>query len=302
MQGKTPVRSGRFRGQKDRNFRRLVEELRGCLLLKASVVKDLEKLLREFITSEFDLKVVDHKNRCPLHRAASKSNVGAVMQIVTANPGLVTVQDSDRRIPLHYIVLEAVKSGADEESTQAPFKHMIEKVLLAFSEFTLPVEELKDHSDKHAWDYAHSREHKWILNLRDERKLLTGATASSTEKLGTLVLPKPKSVIANVCWKTNANLVQLYISDNKQQEFLDLQQRSVYELIYHQEYGPKKFFQWNERLGGNTKATCKWIHLPANNEKWVKDLFLRLRLIDHSIVPARRHQGKRQFANMALCL
>ncbi|KAK5657426.1 hypothetical protein OQA88_2998 [Cercophora sp. LCS_1] len=68
---------------------------------------------------------------------------------------------------------------------------------------------------------------------------------------------------------------------------------SVYDLIYNSQGGPAAIIaKAMEGLSGaeSDPPACRWLHIPANNEQWVHDLFLRLRM-KNSSMKGERHRG-----------
>jgi hypothetical protein len=100
------------------------------------------------------------------------------------------------------------------------------------------------------------------------------------------------------CRRAKASLIQFYVEkQGGKQDFWARYRTDVFRVIYEPDNGIDKLF--NRKLGAEYEtrllATCKWIHLPANNEKWVHDLFgRRLRRVDYS-TRDRRFIGRAPF-------
>ncbi|KAK4457240.1 hypothetical protein QBC42DRAFT_236823, partial [Cladorrhinum samala] len=281
---------GRFLGPQDPNYIRVVDRIQASILFKVSTDRELETLLVESISRSVSGRssalTQDHKGRYPLHLAASCGNDSAVTLLVRAIPRLSIETDHSDRTPLHAIVLHAIEANPDEDNRE-PIKTIIEKLLGAISELG-EMDDPKDKDGKTPWDYVQDDAHMWIRWLREPSNVLTGARAEQAEKLGTLVSPVGKELTA--CRKSEAFLVQFYIDRNGSTDYLDYQRSALYHLIYDSRYGVENLFRRNKRNDPEKRETCRWIHLPANNEKWVQDLFIQLRRIDKSI-SGRRHEG-----------
>ncbi|KAK4039188.1 hypothetical protein C8A01DRAFT_36875 [Parachaetomium inaequale] len=288
----TSRQPSRFRGPRDPNYRAFVDQTKQCLVLKASTNKGLEGLLVQFIASGYRLDVTDHRQRCPLHLAAECVNDAALSRLVSARPDLVVERDDYGSTPLHAVVMKAVNANPQEKD-RAPFRAMIEKLLYALAE-NQHEDNLEDFSGRSPWEYAREVKYGWIRDLREFAVLVNGARAARPETIGDLmILPTP--IEAEACRKSVATVAQLYIATDGSKDYLELQRPDVYTAIYDQQYGVEKW--WDRNLGndGDKRATCRWIHLPANNEQWVHDLFVQqLRRIDKS-TGARRHRGSAPF-------
>lgn len=256
---------GRFLGPQDPNYIRVVDRIQASILFKVSTDRELEHLLVESINhsvgGRYSALMQDHKGRCPLHLAASCGNDLAVTLLVSAFPPLSIAKDHDGLTPLHAIVLHAIEANPDEDNRE-PIKTIIEKLLGAIAELR-EIDDPKDNDGKTPWDYVQDDAHLWITWLREPSNLLTGARAEQTEKLGTLVPPVDKELTA--CRKSEALLVQFYIAKNGSTDYLDRQRSTIYRLIYDSRYGVENLFRRNKRTDAETRETCRWIHLPANN-------------------------------------
>ncbi|KAK4248638.1 hypothetical protein C7999DRAFT_30872 [Corynascus novoguineensis] len=289
----TSRQPSRFRGPRDPNYRTFVDQIKRCLVLKASANKGLEELLVQFITSGYELGVTDHKRRCPLHLAAECVNDVAISRLVSARPDLVVKRDEDGLTPLHVVVHKAVAINPKEED-RAPFRAMIEKLLYALAE-NEHEDHLEDSSGKSPWEYAEEDNHQWIRDLREPGFLVNGARRAGPETIKDLVVP-PTQIEVAACRKSVATIAQFYIAKDGSEDYLDLQRPDVYTVIYDQQYGVDNWFHRNHRHDKvDMRPTCRWIHLPANNEQWIHDLFVQqLRRIDKS-TSGRRHRGSAPF-------
>ncbi|KAK4158244.1 hypothetical protein C8A00DRAFT_10967, partial [Chaetomidium leptoderma] len=282
--------TSRFRGPRDPNYCSLVDQIKRCLLLLVSGRKELEQLLVQFIDWGYNLRVRDHQQRCPLHRAAEYRNDAALIRLVSAEPSLAVERDREGLTPLHLVVMNAMIQGFFP-FRRAPYRMMIEKLLLALAENELEhADDLKDNSGSSPWDYASEDSYRWIRELREPRVLLNGATVAQPETIEDLITPIDYFEETD-CRRFDATLAQLYIAKDDSRDYLDRQGPDVYSVIYDQKDGIEKMFQRNLRPDEDKRATCRWVHLPANN-----DLFVRqLRRIDNSTSGRRRHRGSTPF-------
>ncbi|KAK3989115.1 hypothetical protein QBC44DRAFT_381891 [Cladorrhinum sp. PSN332] len=282
---------GRFLGPQDPNYIRFVGQIQASLLFKVAADRELEHLLIDLIGRSLDgiysPLIQDYKGQCPLHRAAFCGNDLAVTLLVSAYPPLTTTHDHAGLTPLHSVILGAIETNPEEQDRE-PYKTIIEKLLGTMAELG-EMDDPKDNDSKSPWDYVQEDRHLWIRWLREPSNLLTGARAEQDERLGTLEVPVDGKLA--VCRKSEAFLVQFYIAKNNSTDYLDRQRSTIYRLIYDPRYGADNLFRRNKRNTDTEKrATCRWIHLPANNEEWVRDLFTQLRRLDRSM-SGKRHEG-----------
>ncbi|KAI2463165.1 hypothetical protein F4781DRAFT_440881 [Annulohypoxylon bovei var. microspora] len=270
-----------FRGSQDPNYRKVVNEIKAGLLFKASFERDLEDLLKYFLGGKYDLSVMDYRKRCPLHNAASRANDTAVSLLISAAPDLASHQDYKGFTPLHLAVQEATKARP-RGYNQAEFKLIIRKLVAALEE--RPdidnVKSLKDHSRKLAWDYAQGHSNRWIWELKPDN---VSSARTAQERL---------QLAANK--RIKAHLVEFYITEESRGGSFHQESPLVYRLLRDAQYGIEGLFQRNMIRVEGKKLTCRWIHLPANNEKWLYDLFTELQLRDSSM-RKRRHDAPPPF-------
>ncbi|KAI1171710.1 hypothetical protein F4777DRAFT_43189 [Nemania sp. FL0916] len=293
----------RFTGQADPSYRSFIREIQDCLILNASSNTRLNEFLRELIehySHNLDaLGVRDQQQRCPLHRAAGSINEEALRQLIVARPDLVIAKDKDGRTPLHLAVIGAAKRRLKGES-RLPFQIIIEALLNELARYQLADYE-SDKFEKSPWDYASA--HQWIQELREDHilhneKRAEGARASRPETIHDLIAQSTATgKRANACRLSNAYLTQFYIeqTESDRQDSLYPQRPNLYTAIYDEKYGAEKLFRLHLINAHNTWETCKWIHLPANNEKWVHDLFLRQFACVDDSTTKRRHRGSAPF-------
>ncbi|KAI1180193.1 hypothetical protein F4777DRAFT_364647 [Nemania sp. FL0916] len=278
----------RFRGPGDPNYRSVIDEIQRCLLLKASSSKALEDFLKKLIEYPYNLDITDYQKRGPLHRAAKNVNDAGLARLIDARPDLVNRGDEEDRTPLHTVVAEAVRINPKEES-RAPFRIMIQDFLSALHANQYD-ENSMDVSGRSPWDLASGNDYQWILDLKDPNFMFDGAQVTQSKMEQELKRAKPADEFeSTACRKANAILTQFYIADDASRDFLYSWKTNIYAAIYHPNLGIEEVFNKNLRSGANKKSTCRWIHLPANNEKWVHDLFIRqLRCLDNSTSGRRR--------------
>ncbi|KAJ3567999.1 hypothetical protein NPX13_g6570 [Xylaria arbuscula] len=282
----------RFEGPTDRNYCCLVKQIKNSLLFKASSNRNFERFLTDIVSS-YDLEAVDYKQRCPLHIAAESANDVAMTLLLETRHILATKRDKDGYTALHTVVREAVRTRPTGEG-RAPFEIMIKKLVSVISEHQYE-DYLKDKRGKSPWYYASADKAKWIIELRDSPFPTSGTQAARPKTIKELMDLTEANPIEKIACKTDAILTQFYISKNPLSDFLQDRNPDVHGVIYNEAYGITKSSSRNLGTDPDKEETCKWVHLPANNEKWVHDLFIRkLRCVDESTV-GRQNRGLAPF-------
>jgi hypothetical protein len=239
-----------------------VDQVKRCLILKASTDKRLEEFLAQLIDWGYDLDVKDHERRCPLHRAADSANDAAVIRLVSARPDLVAEVDQYGLTPLHMAVSKTVSENPENDD-RAPFRMMIEKIFYSLDKNKHESDPMDKQGDT-PWVYPRKDKHEWILELKDAPRMFNGARATQAETLNEIVKPI-NHIEADACMKLDATLAQFYIATDGSTDYLDIQRPWVHGAIYDKCYGVDRLFDRNRRLDEDKRATCRWIHLPANN-------------------------------------
>lgn len=267
--------SSRFRSPWDPNYRCLVDQIKRCLILKASTDKRLEELLAQFIDWGYDLSVKDHNQRCPLHLAADSANDAALVRLVSARPGLVTERDRYKLTPLHIAVSRTVTNNPNDDD-RGPFRMMIEKLVSAMGDTVdenqhgKNLEDDSDTSEDSLWGCARDdKKYDWIMQLKDTPRMFNGARVAQAKTLDDIIHPITRTE-AKACKKLDATLAQFYIAKDGSTDYLDLQRTWVHGAIYDELYGIEKLFDRNLRPDEDKRTTCRWIHLPANNVSIVR--------------------------------
>ncbi|KAK4165403.1 hypothetical protein QBC43DRAFT_287954 [Cladorrhinum sp. PSN259] len=259
-----------LRGPKDSNYSPLIEQLRHCIFFKASSDVNLEGLLVELISKAPLLAPAakDIQSHCPAHLAAFKANAPALELLITAYPPLAEYQDNERETPLH-VAIKGAASISSDDSQKPAFRRIIEKLLDAIAELGASSES-QDQDGKSPWDYLDSEDskHNWIRKLRNSDRLIT-AKATQQHAVPQPVPPNDSDKLA-ACKKLKATLVQFYIATDGTADYTNEQRPTMHEVLYDDSYGPEKLFGRNLRHYEDKKPTCRWIHLPANNEEWAQ--------------------------------
>ncbi|KAI1114783.1 hypothetical protein F5Y14DRAFT_412819 [Nemania sp. NC0429] len=281
-----------FSGPEDPNYHSFVDYLKECLVLKASASKDLEGLLTHFINKKYNLNATDYKGRCGLHRAVENNNFSAVNQLSRNQPDLVLKRDRDGQTPLHRAIKNATSNGENlNETRKKEFRSITQVLASKLADFS-DKDDLRDNWGNSPWDYARNDSDQWIQDLRPEP---TGGAEAKEEGIEDSQPPADGSEEKVACEQSDATLAQFYVSSDNKKDFLDVTPHNVYRVIYDEKYGTENLFRWDLRLSKKMQATCRWAHLPANNEEWVHHLFARqFKRVDKS-TSRGRHIGSAPF-------
>ncbi|KAK4185296.1 hypothetical protein QBC35DRAFT_18484 [Podospora australis] len=287
---------GIFSGPGDSNYKRLLSQIRGGLLLNDIRPDKRRKLLLDECRNKEDTLQFARApcGATPLHRAASFVHDRAVQQVASKFPGMAVVQDSLGRTPLHLIIRQAIarKPKAGQRNSYALIISRLVDALAASRETAGGYQ--VDNDNKKAWDYVKApdserNEFSWILKLRTNLK--TGATEADYEDLPTI--RTQSNIQQRICQQIQADMFQFYItvSPDGNTERYSQQRPNIDKLIYDPEYGAHPMFEWITEH--SMKPACRWIHLPANNERWIHDLLVHLRCSDRFV--GRRYSGRKAY-------
>jgi hypothetical protein len=169
-------------------------------------------------------------------------------------------RDEDGSTPLHELV-KAIARIDPQEKDRALFRLMIDELLSALDKFKRE-DDVTDRDGKSPWDYAKGDKYQWIRDLREKES--GGARAAASQTVEQLVTPIDETEAA-ACRKSDTILAQFYIANDGREDSLKPLRPDVYTVIYDQQYGIEKLFDRSRSLGQDKRATCRWIHLPANN-------------------------------------
>ncbi|KAH6612274.1 hypothetical protein B0J18DRAFT_77748 [Chaetomium sp. MPI-SDFR-AT-0129] len=293
----------RFRGPGDPNYRSFVRHVKRLLVFVASRAVRFEAQLATFIDCKYELDVKDWIGDSPLHCAMRSRNDSAAIRFLSASPQLATSRDGNGATPLHILFHEILTMASDFRVTMVDgYRMVIQKIL------GLPGmdngESLLDGQGKTPWDYIPNDgsesdlRYDWLWELRRKhRGLPKGARAGRLRTTEDLIeeLAGFDGDEMQACDKIRAVLMQFYIAQDEHQDYVERQQPTVRTAVYQLGYGTDKLFERSLRVDEDKRPTCRWVHLPANNEKWVQALFLRqFGRIDESI-GKRRHRGDAYF-------
>ncbi|KAK2810565.1 hypothetical protein FQN50_002822 [Emmonsiellopsis sp. PD_5] len=272
-------RSTRFTGPTDDNYKIILHHIKKLLLFKICASEYPDNLLLTLLTkADFPVTAEDDEGRTPLHLAGSSSNSAAVTLLISK--GRLTLAeimhpDNRGRTPLHATVQEAVRTAERAAAGSGPDKQdSYTKTIQSLIEHPINLQQ-SDDSGKTAWNYiSDGQEYDWLRELQTRRFLVQ-------EEDKSLEFSEPTETQEMVCKKATSVLAEFY-KDQKQYVLLH---KFVHEVLY--EKGPETFLAF-ARPPDVESSTCRWFHLPANNEEWFHKLFIELGIQDKSMANQRR--------------
>ncbi|KAI8631754.1 hypothetical protein F5Y19DRAFT_424716 [Xylariaceae sp. FL1651] len=280
----------KFPDENDGVYSRVVHEIRRCLVFKTAAIDLFEKQLIKFVDEKgFRVSVKDHQGRNPLHWAVERRNVNGVAFLASRSKYLVRFRDSQGATPLHVAVQQAAKS-VDTDPIRKDWRNLIRELLKN------RIEVVKDKKGKTAWDYAPKDDHFWIHKILKERPLIEGAVDSSRTR-DLEPMDNPQDIRKRACQDHEPILLEIFNKEKdggnngESRELFNQRPASLYKLIYDESGGLENILRTSRPP--NLKAICKWVHLPANNEQWVHDLFIRMNIMDTSM-KGQRSEGPRK--------
>jgi hypothetical protein len=262
----------RPRGPGSAHYIQVVRRIKHSLVLKASDNQDFKETLQKCIESNYNLHVWDHNHRYPIHRAAHNANGLALVSIIKTSPNMLLLKDNTGSTPLHLLVQRAIKASTDGEIRD--LTRTIHNLLSLWAEHMqeYDTDTLLDSAEMSPWDYVPTKDgdydpaHCWISDLKEAAYPVGSAKAASGEIIESEV--KLSNAEMEACRRAKASLIQFYVEkQGGKQDFWARYRTDVFRVIYDPDSGIDKLF--NRKLGAEYEtrllATCKWIHLPANN-------------------------------------
>ncbi|KAJ2900734.1 hypothetical protein MKZ38_002270 [Zalerion maritima] len=250
----------------------------------------------------------NERGRTPLHLAAAIPCTASVQFILADGGSDINAMDDQGQTALHSAILSAKErldtpgirddDDDDDDDGSAAIRMEYESVIRL-----LITRGKINHSQR---DYKHlpplgligycDKQFRWI------RKTINTSRASmvSSERVikeVPLALPSSLSTRgSSACYRIFTSMHEFYVvpvttgpDDNDETVELVRERRSALEdisvgaLLYNDSHSPWDMLDEVRSPELQTRPpACSWIHLPANNEQWVRDLFGRLGIIDES--------------------
>ncbi|KAJ2895339.1 hypothetical protein MKZ38_006689 [Zalerion maritima] len=258
--------------------------------------------LHAYPSAPFPLGTCDHEQRSLLHLAAEIPGPDTVEYILQHDPKAISVLDRTRQTPLHAVVACACRQNPETEEEKAPFRQVAVKLMTTGVDWAR-----KDIKCRTALMLTKGArvDLPWLREILEPPSIEYGPQrVDMPECVDEPERPQYRERTL-ICREVKTELHEFYIfvsptkrqnHEGKWEDFLKHSEGrnwvpgvSIYDLIYDK--GP--WHVLNERRESSLKQGPKvsWIHIPSNNEQWIKDLFLRLGIHDLSL-EGMRHQGR----------
>ena len=318
---RVPVSSQRrlthFRGSGDNGYKATVSRLLETLLLKAVSNTDYSNLEISLMTAGSRLpssmrwkpsSVRDEWKRPLLHLAVIAANLEGVNRIL-GHGGNSQVKGYKGQTALHLAVrlFSEYDNLPDDEEKDTKQNSMIQIISLLLS-FTKKAElnNTRDDRGRTVPDIIQKKEfcqcptppcmHDKIRGMlySHQPRVVRQTDETSNELWEGWRSPKEGTIQHAASERTRAIIGGFYSTNDGLRS--DYELPSILDLIYEKSWGPVRVLSkvtsrvQSSSATENPEALCRWIHLPANNEQWVHDLFIRLGQRENSM-NGQRHTG-----------
>ncbi|KAJ3535709.1 hypothetical protein NM208_g7028 [Fusarium decemcellulare] len=285
-------RMAQFHGPTDKQYLMLIEQMKYSLLVKACMIKDLESRLLDYIEQGYlRIKPKGSKALTALHVAADSGNYVAVTRLIRQGEADVGAKDKNMQsTSLHLAIRRALSLDRTSNSFGEDRDPYI-KVIKELKQNTTPASLSVDTDRKKPWDYVpDGSEYDWIREIRDELSFQA-------------IIPEPdpgwsgsgrSEIQQEACRTAEAYLAEFFKENDAGSRVVYSYQQSsatIDDLVYDDAGGLEQILDRRRGIQDKSrKSHCKWVHLPANNEQWVHDFFVKKGIHDTSMVD-QRHQG-----------
>ncbi|KAK0730918.1 hypothetical protein B0H67DRAFT_54411 [Lasiosphaeris hirsuta] len=291
----------------DPGYKCIISRMCDDLMLKAVRNQKLKDLQSDLMRAGSSVNAKDERGLSLLHRAAIAPNPVGVNMLL-GNQANSQARNLSGQTPLHYAIKMFCKDDPGDEATQEQLKKIIAQLL----DFTRKSELYNSRDDEGMapQDLLHdAREcscypdpcrHDPIRELLNSHQpIVSHRLEERKDKPWKGWSPPDPDGLANkACVRSKAIVAEFYdrdgLGDSREDRQLlaDYYVPSVLDLVYQKGLGPAKILSKlaERHVIQKGDVCCRWIHVPANNEQWLHDLFIRLRLIDSSM-NGQRHNG-----------
>ncbi|KAM7187525.1 hypothetical protein V8F33_011172 [Rhypophila sp. PSN 637] len=300
-------RLARVPDTQDYIYKAICSRIQAKLLFQSIPVRNVA-LIQTILESKAlpeEVEVKDWKGRTPLHYAAAlyPPSEDIVTLLINERPSDTVEPDNDGRIPLHDAVLTAWEQEPPEGVDRSECSGVIRYLLRNMQRGDM---EVQDNEGVSPWDQMTCEKEGccceedecaavWIQELRENLEPISGPAISQDYVLPTEPTPPEKDSAQYLATFTSQGAVsEFYHSFNqinhKLEEHINLKTPSVYEMIYDSDKGCARILEFSRRRESYQDFRCRWIHVPANNEQWLADLFLSMGIRDIAM-DHQRHDG-----------
>ncbi|KAK3362425.1 hypothetical protein B0T25DRAFT_6339 [Lasiosphaeria hispida] len=296
-----------FPSPDDSGYKCIASRMCDDLMLRAVRNQKFKDLQLDLMRAGSSVNAKDERGLSLLHRAATAPNPVGVNMLL-GNQANSQVRDLSGQTPLHRAIRMFCKDDPGDEATQEQLKKIIAQLL----DFTRKSElyNSRDNDGMAPHDLLHdTREcscypdpckHDPIRELLNSHQPIVSHRLEERKDKPWKGWGPPASdgLAHKACVRSKAIVAEFYdrdgLGDSREDRQLlaDYYVPSVLDLVYQKGLGPAKILSKlaERHVIQKGDVCCRWIHVPANNEQWLHDLFIRLRLIDSSM-NGQRHNG-----------
>jgi hypothetical protein len=225
-----------------------------------------DDVLKRLLKAGLNVELEDEFGRTPLQTAVIHGRLNSVRLLLGQGAADISHRDKSGLTALHHAVKEAAAKGYQHENAQIA-KNLIKLLLEKGADI-----ESTDDSDKTAWDWAGNQ--KWLLDLKNHRALLEGASKTLMADLKEPTAPSTKGA-RTACQGFMATIMELYYNDEGERYLIE--RASIEELIYNPNSGPDIILDHARDPQVEETPSCRWYHIPANNVSYHSPLERPLR-------------------------
>ncbi|KAK1759132.1 hypothetical protein QBC47DRAFT_397946 [Echria macrotheca] len=309
-----------FHGPDDPNYQTIMTRLCENLMLRAVSDENLKGLQRDMMRAHPIAGIKDELGRSLLHRAVTAPNPAAVNMLL-GNHADSQERDVDGQTPLHCAIrmfCDGTVTPVQDKIAERIARGRLRKIIEQLLDFTSKSELYNSrdrwnvtphdllYGDKKRGDTYRPAAEMSRSDYNTLRELLRNHQPVVSRRLEETKQqpwkdwgpPSETSPALSACERAKAIVAEFYMGteDDNGGILADYDVPSVFELVYQKDRGPEKVLSRlaERHLSRRGEVRCRWIHVPANNEQWLEDLFLRLRIVDRSMV-GQRHSGHTVF-------
>ncbi|KAK1759815.1 hypothetical protein QBC47DRAFT_291905 [Echria macrotheca] len=291
----TAHRLSRFDGPGDVDYKSLVNIIKRSILVRYCSTKSLKWHFLDVSKYMYSFRLRDQQGLTPLHVAAEAGNLTAVKALTNKDATLIREKDNDWRPPLTTAIRRAARQIGEqtqsEEETKSSFAPIIKFLVKSDPSSGLQLEN-RDRFGFLPWRYATGDENQWIRRLK--KKLVEGNSLAENHVMERVLVPEPGSAQSKACDAFDVILVEVFLEKNRNRtkEKFNRDFSSVTDIIYNGKDGVSRILDESRPDNSpRSKVFCRWVHLPSNNEQWVRDLLISMGYQDGSM-GGQRHEGK----------
>ncbi|KAL2270175.1 hypothetical protein VTJ83DRAFT_2359 [Remersonia thermophila] len=284
----------RFSGPDDIDYLTIVEAIQRSLVVLCSCTKleTLGSCLAGFLEDRFPVDLPDQLGQTPLHLAVKACNPDAVRRIIYQGKASVTQKDIKGRSPLIIAIQEAVQCMNEGGGfIQPEQKKAFSQIITVLIKNGTRVHDW-DNKGNSPWALAQGQGCDWIRQLIEQHFVFGSSSATSPNPDP----EPPRRNRASIAYEMTIAEVFLRNKPGRRSEIFSFEVPSVYNALYNPSLNLSKILARSRpKFLTNKLPSCRWIHVPANNEQWIHDVMISLDIDSETqkALGGQRHEGSR---------